>query len=204
MIQKVHLIRHGDTEGTKRRCYYGATDIPLLPEGIAQTERCRDEGIYPEPDTEEYYTTGKGRTEQTFRIIYGSRPHKIVKELRERNFGAFEMKNHEELMSDPRYRYWLDNYSPDLAPPGGESANAMIARIEKGIQEVLAAQRVYLASHPDAPAESVVVCHGGTIALLISNAKGVADNKFHAWIPEPARGYTLVYEDGVLIDEVPI
>ena len=65
-------------------------------------------------------------------------------------------------------------------------------------------QLAYLESHPDAPAESVVVCHGGTIALLIANAKGVADSKFHAWIPEPARGYTLVYEDGVLIDEIPI
>ncbi|MCR5134289.1 MAG: histidine phosphatase family protein [Clostridiales bacterium] len=204
MIQKVHLIRHGDTEGTKRRCYYGATDIPLLPEGIAQTERYRDEGIYPAPDTEEYYTTGKGRTEQTFRIIYGNRPHKVVKALRERNFGAFEMKNHEELMSDPRYRDWLDHYSADNPPPGGESANEMIARIESGIREVLDAQRVYLAAHPDAPAESVVICHGGTIALLISNAKGVADSQFHEWIPAPARGYTLVYEDGKLVDYLPI
>ena len=93
---------------------------------------------------------------------------------------------------------------PASPPPGGESANEMIARIEGGIREVPAAQRAYLEEHPDAPAESVVICHGGTIALLISNAKGVADNKFHAWIPEPARGYTLVYEDGVLIDEAPI
>lgn len=204
MIQKLHLIRHGDTEGTRRRCYYGATDIPLLPEGIAQAERYRDKGIYPAPETEEYYTTGKGRTEQTFRIIYGARPHKVIKALRERNFGVFEMHNHEELMDDPRYRYWLDNYSPDLAPPEGESANAMIARIEGGVRELLAAQAAYCGTHPEAPAESVVVCHGGTIALLIAHAKGVADSKFHSWIPDPGRGYTLIYEDGVLADQEPI
>ena len=204
MIQKLHLIRHGDTEGTKRRCYYGATDIPLLPEGIRETEKYRDEGIYPAPDTEEYCPTGKGRTRQTFEIIYGDRPYKVIKALRERNFGVFEMHNHEELMEDERYRYWLDNYSPDLAPPGGESANEMIARIEAGVQVLLEAQRAYLAAHPDAPAESVVVCHGGTIALLIANAKGVADSKFHEWIPKPCRGYTLVYEDGRMIDQIEI
>ena len=30
---KLTLIRHGITEGNARRLYYGAADIPLLPEG---------------------------------------------------------------------------------------------------------------------------------------------------------------------------
>ena len=34
---KLTLIRHGITEGNARLLYYGAADIPLLPEG----EECR-------------------------------------------------------------------------------------------------------------------------------------------------------------------
>lgn len=204
MIQKLHLIRHADTEGTKKRWYYGASDIPLLPEGIQRTQAYRAEGIYPAPATEEYYTTGKGRTEETFQIIYPGRAHKVIKALRERNFGDFERHTHDELMEDPRYRDWLDRHDADAPPPRGESTNAMIKRIEEGVRVLLAAQAAYIKAREGAPAESVVICHGGTIALLIAHAKGVVDTEFYDWIPAPGRGYTLVYEDGRLVDQIPI
>lgn len=201
MKQKLHLIRHGITIGNIKDLYYGVTDIPLLAAGMEQAERNREAGIYPEPDTEEYYTTGFLRTEQTFSIIYGERKHKVIRKLRERDWGEYEMHSHDELMKEADYRAWVDSYGPDKRPPGGESANEMTARLEEGVSKLLAAQLEFIEKHPDAPAESVVICHGGPIALLIANAKGVPDSRFHRWLPEPGRGYTLIYENGKLIGE---
>ena len=40
---KLTLIRHGLTEGNIRRLYYGAMDLPLLPDGIEALHALRDE-----------------------------------------------------------------------------------------------------------------------------------------------------------------
>ena len=31
---KLTLLRHGETEGSRRDLYYGAADIPVLPEAL--------------------------------------------------------------------------------------------------------------------------------------------------------------------------
>ena len=41
---KLTLIRHGLTEGNIRRLYYGAMDLPLLPDGIEALHALRDGG----------------------------------------------------------------------------------------------------------------------------------------------------------------
>ena len=69
---KLTLIRHGLTEGNIRRLYYGAMDLPLLPDGIEALHALRDGGGYPE--AEQYFTSGMTRTEQTFAALYGDRP----------------------------------------------------------------------------------------------------------------------------------
>ena len=59
---KLTLIRHGLTEGNIRRLYYGAMDLPLLPDGIEALHALRDGGGYPE--AEQYFTSGMTRTER--------------------------------------------------------------------------------------------------------------------------------------------
>ena len=66
---KLTLIRHGLTEGNIRRLYYGAMDLPLLPDGIEALHALRDGGGYPE--AEQYFTSGMTRTEQTFAALTG-------------------------------------------------------------------------------------------------------------------------------------
>ena len=87
------LIRHGLTEGNLKRLYYGSTDLPLTEAGIAALRA--DPPATPQaPDS---YTSGMRRTEQTFAILFGERPHEIVRDLREIDFGHFEMRSYEEL-----------------------------------------------------------------------------------------------------------
>ena len=33
-MNRLVLLRHGRTEGTERHLYYGATDLPLLEDGV--------------------------------------------------------------------------------------------------------------------------------------------------------------------------
>ena len=65
------LIRHGQTQGSLNDLYYGAADIPVLPESLAELH----ENAARYPTAPRYFTSGMLRTEQTFRAIYGDTPH---------------------------------------------------------------------------------------------------------------------------------
>ena len=89
---KLTLLRHAQTEGSLRNLYYGAADIPALPESLSELHRRA--GDYP--TAQRYYTSGMLRTEQTLAAIYGNVPHTRLPGLREMDFGDFEMKSYEE------------------------------------------------------------------------------------------------------------
>ena len=94
-------IRHGITAGNENRWYYGRLDIPLTERGIAQLEKLRTDGIYPNAQGADCYTSGMLRTEQTFQTIYGDQPHKALPLLREMNFGAWEGMSFDEMAVTP-------------------------------------------------------------------------------------------------------
>ncbi len=78
MMRRLHFIRHGTTEGNARKLYYGASDLPLLPEGEALIQKNADTGKYPNPCGCALFTSGMLRAEQTFNIIYGDLPHDVL------------------------------------------------------------------------------------------------------------------------------
>jgi len=47
MKSYIHFIRHGITEGNAKKWYYGWTDVPLLPEGVAALQNLCAQCIYP-------------------------------------------------------------------------------------------------------------------------------------------------------------
>ena len=177
---KLTLIRHGLTEGNIRRLYYGAMDLPLLPEGIEALHALRDGGGYPE--AEQYFTSGMTRTEQTFAILFGERPHEIVRDLREIDFGHFEMRNYEELKDDPEFGRWLAD-SHHQKPPEGESGEEFLIRI----QAAVAAMIDYMAQNEIF--EAAVVTHGGVIATLMSTL-GLPRQPLQFWKTSGGRGFT--------------
>ena len=113
------LIRHGLTEGNLKRLYYGSTDLPLTETGIAALRADPPAA----PEAQDYYTSGMLRAEQTFAILFGDRPHGIVHDLREIDFGHFEMRSYEELKDDPEFQRWCDEGSEATVCPGGESGD---------------------------------------------------------------------------------
>ena len=100
-MNRLVLLRHGRTEGTERHLYYGATDLPLLEDGVQDLQLAAARGVYPSPDGFTFVTSGMLRANQTLRAIYGDVPFSVIGDLREVNFGIFEMKSYEDLKTEP-------------------------------------------------------------------------------------------------------
>ena len=104
MNSQIVLIRHCITEGNELRVYYGSTDVSLSERGMRLLREQKAQGMYPESEDAQYFTTGMLRTEQTLEILYGKQEHEVLEDLRELDFGEFEMKTYEQLNSVPDHR----------------------------------------------------------------------------------------------------
>ena len=174
---KLTLIRHGLTEGNIRRLYYGAMDLPLLPDGIEALHALRDGGGYPE--AEQYFTSGMTRTEQTFAALYGDRPHGTLPGMQEMRFGEFEGKTYADLKDDPAFRAWCSGDYENNVCPGGESWNGLTDRALQALAPILAQGK-----------DTVIVAHGGTqMAALSRFAEPHRD--YYSWNAPPAGGFVL-------------
>ena len=200
MISEIHLIRHGKTEGTRKRWFYGAMDIPLDNEGVDELAQLTKEGIYPclGPVDADFYTSGMVRAEQTFFIIYGAAKHQVIDELKEMDFGDFEGYSHEDLNGSPLYEAWLAQQGPEAAAPGGESLGHFNERVKRGFEKLCGyhAMKELSHRHSKLPAHSVLVCHGGVIGAIMMDLFDKEKENLYKWIPEPGHGYSIIFEEG--------
>ena len=186
-MRKVHLIRHGATEASRRRLYYGRTDLPLTPEAARQLLELKERGIYPPADGCRVFTTGMLRTEQTLEILYPGVKAEQVPDLREMDFGDFELRGYEELKSDPAYQEWLSGDYLQNVCPGGESAVQHGDRCLKALNELLEQE----------DGDLLIICHGGTITALMERLfPDEGENRWH-WERPTGRGYTVLFDGTV-------
>ena len=177
---KLTLIRHGITHGNKYGLYYGATDLPLLEEGVEELRQRKLTHIYPEAPL--YYTSPLQRTQQTLREIYGEVPFTVVDGFREMNFGDFEMRTLAELKQEPAFLAWSDSMSESRCP-NGESFADVQRRALEAVAPILAADE-----------DAVCVIHGGVIAcLMFCWFPGKA---FNDWMLHPGTGWQVTVENG--------
>ena len=177
-MRRLVFLRHGRTEGTERHLYYGATDLPLLPAGVQDLRDAAARNVYPAPDGFTFVTSGMLRADQTLRAIYGEVPFCVIDDLREVNFGIFEMKSYAELKAEPVYQSWLSGDWFRNVPPGGESFSACETRMLRGLETLL--------SRAD---DTICVCHGGTILTAMQKLFPEAGKDGYAWQPKPGFGY---------------
>ena len=179
---KITLIRHGITEGNKRRLFYGGRDIPLLPEGEAELKRLAEAGGYP--SAPRYYTSGMLRAEQSLKALYGDIPHGVLPDMRETDFGIFEMRSYEELLGDPEFLKWCEGDNEANVCPGGESGVITTERAMRALKTVI-----------DAGEDAVIVAHGGVIGgLMMALFPGTGGRDVYT--PAPGCGFTIEFKDG--------
>ncbi len=180
---KLTLIRHGNTEGNEKKLYYGSTDLPLSTEGRDSLARLAE--VYFYPRAERYYTSGMLRTEQSFVILYGDIPHEKLEDMREIDFGSFEMRRYSELIGDPDYLNWITGDNEKNVCPGGESGESVTARALRVVNMLL-----------DSNEDAAVITHGGVIGGLMARFFPAYAGRF-AYTPEPGFGYTVTFDDRI-------
>lgn len=170
------MVRHAQTEGSRRELYYGASDIPALPESLAELH----ENANRYPTAPRYYTSGLLRTEQTLRALYGDVPHTALPGLQEMNFGDFEMRGYNELKDDPAFQRWAAD-SEHNPCPNGESAPQTMARNRAAMEQVLSAGE-----------DAVCVIHGGVTSGLMMHWFG---GTRYDYLLAPGEGYQVSFNE---------
>lgn len=203
MKSKIYMIRHGLTEGNLRHFFYGGVDIPLTETGIEELKKLRDSGIYPKvPEGSPVFTSGMIRTKQTLETIYGSRPSQPITDLREYNFGRFEMKTYDELKDEEEVQAWFNDKTGDLPIcPEGDSRNGFYKRVERGTryllkqhhENILAAERGQSPLADFGGPVTLLVCHGGVISQMIQQIFETGGTMWD-YVPDPGKGFILTFD----------
>lgn len=157
VTRRLFLVRHGPTHQT---AFTGWRDVPADLSDTAAVARMRDHLPLDAP----VISSDLRRAVATADAIAGSRPrlpHDTA--LREFDFGAWDGLAFEDAAArDPAlsHRFWKT--PGDAAPPGGESWNAVTARVNAAIS-------YYLNAHSS---DLVVVAHLGVILCHVATATG--------------------------------
>ncbi|EEE38059.1 phosphoglycerate mutase family protein [Rhodobacteraceae bacterium KLH11] len=155
-MTQLHLVRHGPTHA---KTMVGWSDLPADLSDRAQIARLQAhlpaEAIVVSSDL--------SRAADTASAIQGTRrrlPHRP--DLREINFGTWEMRSHAEIEAeDPElcFAYW-DNPG-EVRPPNGESWNEVCARVNAAIDALMTAHD---------GGHLIVVAHFGVILTQLQRA----------------------------------
>lgn len=167
---KIYLIRHGMTEGNKKRAYIGAgIDETLCEEGIEQLQA----KSYPRADV--IFVSPMKRCIMTAEQIYPKQEIIVCEELREMSFGDFEGKSYEELKDNSDYIRWLES-GGESAFPNGETKKDFVFRSQSAFRACMSSVQQ---RSRDIGAVAFVV-HGGTI-MAIMEEYGKPKGEYYRW-----------------------
>ncbi len=139
-MRALYLVRHSLTEANERRLYGGSTDSPLTDRGRAIAGERR--GCLPDCDI--YITSGMRRADETLLLMTGRTPDRVLRQLREMDFGAFEMRSYDQLKDDPDYIRWITDETGEICCPGGESGGAFKKRALAGGGTLLSLSLIHI------------------------------------------------------------
>ena len=165
-ITRLYLVRHGETLANREYRYIGTRDDPLSVHGQTQAMQLA-EALFGLPIAAAY-SSPLQRTYHTALPIAARHSLEVqrVDDLRECDFGTWEGLSRAEVLErspedSQRLREWERNTS--IAPPGGESFEALQQRVCAAVEHLAQA-------HPDQAI--VLVSHVGPIKVLLSAALG--------------------------------
>ncbi len=171
------LIRHGETEWTRKKRFQGNTDIELTSRGRKQAaalgRRLKDSGI------DILYASPLKRAAESARILSKSLKKKPFsdKRLCELGFGEWEGKSPAELLEqkNSRYREWCRGKL--VSPRGGEPLKAFRKRVGSFYRDILRRHR---------GKRIAIVTHGGPVKIFIYEALKLPYRSLWSFRVEPA------------------
>ena len=172
MAIKLILIRHGESEGNVDRKFCGFQDVKLTEKGIWQAKRLAQR--LREVKMDAVYCSDLLRARQTAEIVFRNRGIDIIMcpGLKEMNFGVWEGYTFEEVKSKFGYgeyfHSWPENIDIKAIIPQGESIIKLNERAMKALNEILDKHKT-----KENDESIAIVCHGGTIRVILSNALNI-------------------------------
>ncbi|MEO4052337.1 histidine phosphatase family protein [Solibacillus sp. CAU 1738] len=142
----IHLIRHGKTQANIERKYIGHTDEPLV----------NVEAVNMPLDAKIVYGSDLLRCKQTANLYFPNANYVANSNLRELDFGHFEMKTYEDLKNDAEYRAWVTD-PENVTPPDGESFQHFKKRVFTALTDIICEQGNY-----------TFIIHGGVIRVWLA------------------------------------
>lgn len=182
---RIHLIRHGMTEGNQKGLYIGRTDLPVTTDGINTLRQLRTAYVYPAAAL--FYSSPMLRCRQTLEVVYPDAAYTIVPGLVECDFGEFEGKTAAELENDPDFAAFLAGTG---SPRGGEDTPSFLQRSVVAFHQTV--KDVLTKGETDA----VICTHGGVI-MAIMEAVCLERREFYEWSCGNGEGYTLRITPGL-------
>ena len=153
---KLYLMRHGETDYNKARCFYGSLDISINAKGRQQAEMLRH--LMAEVELDDIFTSQLRRTQETAQIVFGEVPYLSLAGLNERPFGSWEGLNADQIQEkDPiTWAAWLDTPF-EVTPEDAEPFQEFKERVEETIKKLMIR----------APADRLaIVAHLGVLRLI--------------------------------------
>ena len=159
---KILFIRHGQTKLNAEGRWLGSTDTPLSEAG-------KDFLINKKSIIDKYkpvqklYCSPLKRCLETAQIYFNEYEEnkEIINDLRERCFGDFEGKNHDELKDNPYYKeFFRTNWKSNV--PNGETSDSFFKRTEDAYLYVIEDMKKNNMNY------TAVVTHGGVIMSIFS------------------------------------
>lgn len=170
---RIILVRHGATPLTAQGRYSGRGDVPLTDEGEAQAMAAAGRVAGISRDIAAVLSSPLSRCTRTAELIAaeaGGVPVTVMDDLIECDFGQWEAKTFAEVQErwPDEMAAWLASTS--VAPPGGESFQAVAKRVRGALAAVLSAY----------PGKVVVlVSHVSPIKLILRDALAAGDAFLH-------------------------
>jgi broad specificity phosphatase PhoE len=160
-LERLILVRHGETTGQSSIRYYGATDVPLSFVGRDQARAAA--ARIPGETFEAVWASSLSRSWQAARIIAPRHPIRLEHDFREIDFGRWEGLTREEIeAADPAlFADWQRDHG-GFEFPEGESRARFRARVEQGLDRL----------RGSGVRSVLVVAHKGVVRTLLELVSG--------------------------------
>jgi broad specificity phosphatase PhoE len=162
-LRRIVLVRHGETDGESSIRFHGTTDVGLAPEGREQMKAVARQLRFESFDG--LFASPLRRAWAAAWIVGGGGEISLMPQFREVDFGRWEGLTREEIEArDPVLaKDWQDG-AEGFEYPGGESRSGFRARVESGLDAVLASGL----------SSALVVAHKGVIRTIAEKLTGEA------------------------------
>lgn len=181
---KIHLIRHGLTEGNFQAKYIGRkTDLPLCESGVEELKKLYNENEYPL--IQKLYVSPMLRCRQTADILYPETYTEIVENLTEYDFGDFEGKTISEIKDTEEFKNFIEPKDGVSEAPNGEKTSDFNKRCVKALEYI------FNDMMQNGITSTAIITHGGVLMSLLSQLS-LPRQSYYNWATAPGKGYTVV------------